>query len=104
MGAVERQRGRVQPDSSRPWQTQYLARPAGAEVDRNPLGDPADRDWAVRGYSAHLLTIAHRQPAEDLPSAASRPLSQRAQEAGAKRPLPQRRTGRCGCQAKRGPR
>ena len=34
----------------------------GAEVDGDPLADPAARDWAVRDYRAHLQSVAKRKP------------------------------------------
>jgi len=83
---------------------QYLAWLAMADVDGDPLAEPAARDWAVRDYRTHLLTIARRKPAtvnahltaiddfyrrrrlgpatakrEDLPNAAPRALSRKAQ-------------------------
>jgi hypothetical protein len=41
---------------------QYLAWLGAAAVDRDPLADPAGRDWAVRDYRAHLQSIAKRKP------------------------------------------
>lgn len=83
---------------------QYLAWLEGADVDGDPLAEPAARDWAVRDYRTHLLTVARRKPAtvnahltaiddfyrrrglgpaaakrEDLPNAAPRALSKKAQ-------------------------
>ncbi len=83
---------------------QYLAWLAIADVNGDPLAEPAARDWAVRDYRTHLLTIARRRPAtvnahltaiddfyrrrrlgpatakrEDLPNAAPRALSKKAQ-------------------------
>ncbi len=34
----------------------------GAAVDGDPLVDPSARDWAVRYYRTHLLTVAWRKP------------------------------------------
>ena len=42
---------------------QYLAWLAGAEVDGDPLGSAAGRDWAVRDYRGHLQTVLKRSPA-----------------------------------------
>jgi site-specific recombinase XerD len=83
---------------------QYLAWLATADVDGDPFREPAARDWAVRDYRTHLLTVARRKPAtvnahltavddfyrrrglgpaaakrEDLPNAAPRALSKKAQ-------------------------
>lgn len=83
---------------------QYLAWLASAGADGDPLGEPAARDWAVRDYRTHMLTVAHRKPAtvnahltaiddfyrrrglgaasakrEELPNAAPRALSKKAQ-------------------------
>jgi integrase/recombinase XerC len=41
---------------------QYLAWLATAEVDGDPLADPAARDWAVRDYRTHLQGVAKRAP------------------------------------------
>ena len=41
----------------------YLAWLDGAEADGDPLSDPAARDWAVRDYRSHLVTVAKRAPA-----------------------------------------
>jgi site-specific recombinase XerD len=41
----------------------YLAWLAAADVDGDPLSDPAARDGAVRDYRAHLQTVAKRKPA-----------------------------------------
>ncbi|WP_267595458.1 tyrosine-type recombinase/integrase [Carbonactinospora thermoautotrophica] len=41
---------------------QYLAWLAAADVDGDPLADPAARDWAVRDYRTHLVTVAKRKP------------------------------------------
>jgi integrase/recombinase XerC len=41
----------------------YLAWLDGAEVDGDPLAHPAARDWAVRDYRSHLVTVAKRAPA-----------------------------------------
>jgi integrase/recombinase XerC len=83
---------------------QYLGWLAGADVDGDPLADPAARNWAVRDYRTCLLTVARRKPAtvnahltavddfyrkrglgpaaarrEDLPKVAPRALPKRAQ-------------------------
>lgn len=83
---------------------QYLAWLEGADLDGDPLTETAARDWAVRDYRTHLLTVARRKPAtvnahltavddfyrrrglgpaaakrEDLPNAAPRALSKKAQ-------------------------
>jgi len=83
---------------------QYLAWLADADVDGDPLNQAAARDWAVRDYRTHLLTVARRKPAtvnahltaiddfyrrrglapaaakrEDFPNAAPRALSKKAQ-------------------------
>ncbi len=87
---------------------QYLAWLVGAlesgAVGGDPLTGPAAREWAVRDYRTHLLTVARRKPAtvnahltavddfyrrrglgpaavrrEDLPKAAPRALDKRAQ-------------------------
>jgi site-specific recombinase XerD len=42
---------------------QYLAWLQAADVDGDPLTQPRARDWAVRDYRTHLLTIAKRAPA-----------------------------------------
>jgi Phage integrase, N-terminal SAM-like domain len=45
---------------------QYLAWLAGAEVDGDPLGSAAGRDWAVRDYRDYrdyLQTVLKRSPA-----------------------------------------
>jgi hypothetical protein len=41
----------------------YLAWLAVADTDGDPLGERRARDWAVRGYRTHLLTVAKRAPA-----------------------------------------
>ncbi len=41
---------------------QFLGWLAGADVDGDPLVDIAARDWAVRDYRTHLLTVARRKP------------------------------------------
>ncbi len=41
----------------------YLSWLAAAHVDGNPLTERRARDWAVRDYRTHLLTIAKRAPA-----------------------------------------
>ncbi len=83
---------------------QYLAWLAVAEVDGDPLGSKDGRDWAVRDYRSHLQATLKRKPATvnsalaavddfytrrglgpasalrvDLPDAAPRALSARAQ-------------------------
>jgi integrase/recombinase XerC len=83
---------------------QFLAWLASAAVDGQPLTEAAARDWAVRDYRTHLLTVARRKPStvnahltavddfyrrrglgpasarrEDLPKAAPRALGKRAQ-------------------------
>ena len=40
----------------------FLGWLANADVDGDPLGDPAARDWAVRDYRTFLLTVARRKP------------------------------------------
>lgn len=40
----------------------YLAWLAGTELDGDPLGERRARDWAVRDYRTHLLTVAKRAP------------------------------------------
>ena len=40
----------------------FLAWLAAGEHDGDPLGDPAARDWAVRDYRTHLVTVAKRAP------------------------------------------
>jgi integrase/recombinase XerC len=42
---------------------QYLAWLDAANIDGDPLADPAARDRAVRGWRAHLLTVAKQAPA-----------------------------------------
>jgi site-specific recombinase XerD len=42
---------------------QYLVWLAGAQVDGDPLGDAAARDWAVRDYRSYLQTALKRSPA-----------------------------------------
>lgn len=41
---------------------QFMGWLAGADVDGDPVGEPAARDWAVRDYRTHLLTVARRKP------------------------------------------
>ena len=41
----------------------YLAWLAGGDHDGHPLDDPAARDWAVRDYRTHLVTVLKRSPA-----------------------------------------
>ncbi|MFI1996322.1 tyrosine-type recombinase/integrase [Actinoplanes sp. NPDC020271] len=41
----------------------YLAWLDGADVDGDPLTDPAARDGAVRDYKSHLQTVLKRKPA-----------------------------------------
>jgi site-specific recombinase XerD len=41
---------------------QYLAWLAAGDVNGDPLTHPRARDWAVRDYRTHLLTIAKRAP------------------------------------------
>jgi site-specific recombinase XerD len=41
----------------------FLAWLAAADIDGDPLHDPAARDWAVRDYRAHLKTIRKSAPA-----------------------------------------
>jgi site-specific recombinase XerD len=40
---------------------QFLAWLANTDVDGDPLGDPAGRDWAVRDYRTWLLTVTKRK-------------------------------------------
>ena len=42
---------------------QYLAWLAAADVDGDPLGTTAGRDWAVRDYRNHLQAVLKRKPA-----------------------------------------
>lgn len=42
---------------------QYLAWLQTADVDGDPLTHPRVRNWAVRDYRTHLLTVAKRKPA-----------------------------------------
>ncbi|MGI8492561.1 MAG: tyrosine-type recombinase/integrase [Acidimicrobiales bacterium] len=105
--AVSRPGGPLDADSVRVYCSrvrQYLAWLATADIDGDALHDAAARDWAVRDYRTHLLTIARRQPStvnahltavddfyrrlglgpaaarrEDLPKAAPRALDKRAQ-------------------------
>ena len=41
---------------------QYLAWLAGADIEGDPLNKRPARDWAVRDYRTHLLTVAKRKP------------------------------------------
>ena len=41
----------------------FLAWLADGDQDGRPLDDPAARDWAVRDYRTHLVTVAKRAPA-----------------------------------------
>jgi site-specific recombinase XerD len=41
----------------------YLAWLAEGDHDGHPLDDPAARDWAVRDYRTHLVTVLKRSPA-----------------------------------------
>ncbi len=41
----------------------YLAWLEQADVDGDPLNDPAASSWAVRDYRAHLVTVLHRSTA-----------------------------------------
>jgi site-specific recombinase XerD len=53
------------PDTRRAYASRvrgYLAWLTGADVDGDPLTEPAARDGAVRDYKAHLQTVAKRQP------------------------------------------
>lgn len=40
----------------------YLTWLAAADVDGDPLTQPRPRDWAVRDYRTHLVTVAKRAP------------------------------------------
>lgn len=40
----------------------YLIWLAATDLDGNPLTDPRTRDWAVRDYRTHLITVAKRAP------------------------------------------
>jgi site-specific recombinase XerD len=40
----------------------YLIWLAATDLDGNPLTDPRARDWAVRDYRTHLITVAKRAP------------------------------------------
>ena len=40
----------------------YLAWLEAADTDGDPLGDPAARDWAVRDYRTHMVTVARNAP------------------------------------------
>jgi site-specific recombinase XerC len=42
---------------------QFLAWLAGAELDGDPLGTAAGRDWAVRDYRGYLQAVLKRSPA-----------------------------------------
>ncbi|MGZ6565421.1 MAG: tyrosine-type recombinase/integrase [Solirubrobacteraceae bacterium] len=42
---------------------QFLAWLAGAEVDSDPIGSAAGRDWAVRDYRGYLQAVLKRSPA-----------------------------------------
>ena len=42
---------------------QFLGWLAGAQVDGDPLGSSAGRDWAVRDYRGYLQTVLKRSPA-----------------------------------------
>jgi integrase/recombinase XerC len=66
---VAKSGGRLDSDSIRVFCSRvrcYLTWLAGAvaagEVDGDPLGDPATRDWAARDYRTHLQTVAKRKP------------------------------------------
>jgi len=41
----------------------YLAWLESGTPDGDPLNDPAARDWAIRDYRSHLVTVAKRAPA-----------------------------------------
>jgi integrase/recombinase XerC len=41
----------------------FLAWLDSADVDRDPLTDPAARDWAVRDYHTHLAAVLKRSNA-----------------------------------------
>jgi hypothetical protein len=63
--AAALQRAPVDDDTRRAYSSrarQYLAWLGAAAVDRDPLTDPAGRDWAVRDYRAHLQGVAKRKP------------------------------------------
>jgi integrase/recombinase XerC len=58
--------GPLDPDTVRAYCSrlrQYLAWLAGADARGDPLSDPVARDWAVRDYRTHLLTVAKRKAA-----------------------------------------
>src|SRR5260370_25558520 len=40
----------------------YLTWLVAADVDGDPLTQPRPRDWAVRDYRTHLVTVAKRAP------------------------------------------
>jgi site-specific recombinase XerD len=64
--AVALQRAPVAEESRRTYASkvrQYLAWLATADTDGDPLAYPRARDWAVRDYRTHLLTVAKRKPA-----------------------------------------
>ncbi len=105
--SLERPGGPLDGDTVRVYRSRvgrYLAWLAGADVEGDPLAEPAARDWAVRDYRTFLLTVARRKPStvnahltavddfyrrhglgpasarrEDLPKAAPRALDQRSQ-------------------------
>lgn len=65
IGLLERPGGPLDSDTVRVYGSrvrQFLGWLAGADVDGDPLTDPAARDWAVRDYRTYLLTVARRKP------------------------------------------
>ncbi len=63
--AAALQRAPIDDDTRRAYSSrvrQYLAWLGAAAVDRDPLADPAGRDWALRDYRAHLQSVAKRKP------------------------------------------
>lgn len=56
----------LDPDSRRAYLSRlrsFLSWLSTAEVDGDPLTDPAARDGAVRDYRTHLQTVSKRKPA-----------------------------------------
>lgn len=104
---LERAGGPLDADTVRVYRSRvgrFLQWLADADIDGEPLVDPAARDWAVRDYRTYLLTVAGRKPStvnahmtaiadfyrrrgmgpatarrEDLPKAAPRALDHKAQ-------------------------
>jgi integrase/recombinase XerC len=79
----------VSPETKRTYASKvrgFLAWLADADLDGDPLTDPKARDWAIRDWRAHLLTVDNVPPP---PSTTPSPPSTISTPAGASaRPAP----------------